>query len=1006
MGFEQPANLDYSSWRGALEDKVQKACGDDWMFKAPSWTLSEKMFRNLQNSDAAAALEAYMLKEDNLNSYISKRGGFLFMLILCIVLFLVSIAVALAVSRRVRGCFSKVFCGVCRSRDRPRLKQVPSEVRTRLLGVVAGAGIVSLALLIVQIIVSSRMLVDVKKVDCGMWMQLYGHFYGASNLSKDLEHPATANIAWGWRGTQPLLDALAVINQTTNPHNPENDIRVKLYAAYDQLKLDAEAKRLETDKIVDEWIALADAWWGLSTDLSRGDIFNGTWSEFNIGTANAVMYKSKVFKWETQQTLETGWQQMDELLERYAGENSDLLGKAEAATSDSVSTINQMNAVIGALTEKWDSLGPKLIRALRALGALLILLCCAVFFIIPGVAALVMMLRSRMKQDKLPSKKERRFWGYTFIFTVIITGFAALLCGLTFFLIGIGNDVCDLLEDGLFNRGVWGILGDDILSPPGVVDIDVPRILETCILREGDGNVAAALALDARIAELAVEVDRAKEVVLTTRDNLLDRENKLLRIRIVETGAEDIMYTVWRAGMRDDNLVNGVLEKDAEFEYRRTLTDFGVPSPWFDLEWVPEDTSVLLCIIPGTADNSATGAWGLLWHSCQKLGKTGIEIRPVPLNRFYDDLNSQLQLIKNEGGITDAELPSVFCSETGLAQGHVCTPSSPDAVLTKATFQDWPTTYPTGWQNALVSKTYTTDPSWGWKAWRSIVSLGRLEFYMQSMISETNATMADGRILCPLGASDCTVHDAIKATRTMANRDAPRMVRQVEDLFALVDHYVDNVTIGTMSSVIDDAYDVVEGANCQFEGTALNAAAVAPICDAIFPAVAVTCLLMGLLTLSLTVLCRQLWKWFHYTDDLADLHSEDPLKYSDARTSFADMTQRREFVELYKGLPTPEHPGSNNLATPPTEASKFEGTNLTAAPEPQSAPSIPPAEPQPSVSVHAPETQASSALQTQQTQQTRPVGGESSISQSFIVAQDHGAPEPSVSRSSFDTVKP
>lgn len=918
MGFATPEAFDYSQWKEPLESKVRNACGDEWMFKAPSWTFSQKMFRNLQNTLSAEALEDYMLGDGTLSHYLNTRGGFLFMLILGIVILIATIFVAIAVCPKVRTFYSKVCCGACGHRDRPRMKQVQEEVRASLLMRTALVGFAAVALLAVQIVASARMLADIKKVDCGMWLELYGHFYGVESLSKDLTNDVTANIAWSWGGTQPLLESLSQINDTTNPHNPNNGIRTKLYNGLDELKANATAKSRETGIVIDEWVALSDAWWGMGTNCSAGDTFNGTWSEFNVGTANAVAYKAKVYKNEILETLDTAWVTIEDLLERYAGESSDLLGKAEAATTDAVSTINQMNAVLGALTQKWDHLGPHLIRAMRAIAALLIILCFVVFILAPTAMYLAIKLVSQMKQDTLPTFQQRRAWSYTFISVMLTAGFAGLYCGLTFFMVGLGNDVCDLLEDGVLTRGVWEVLGDDILHPEGVTDIDVPRILDTCILQEGDGNVAAALALDARIAELAVEVDRAKEVVLETRDELLERDTRTLRVQIVRTGAEDMMDFIYRTPMRDDQLVDGAVDsQNSDFNHRPLLSDLGVPAPWFNASWTPSSQSVLLCIIPGSADNggsgSKLGAWGLLAYNCQKLGRTGIEIRPVPLNIFYDALNSQLPSIRSEAGIT-TDLPEAFCSQTGESEGFACSTNA--YTLTKDDFKDWPTTYNTVWQNALVKPTYTSDPSIGWKAWRTLLALGRLETFMQTRISETNATSATGTITCPLGAPDCTIHSAIKASRAKTKEVAPRLDVELQDLFALFDFYVDNITIGSMSSVVDDAYQVVEGANCQFEGTALNAAAIMPLCQAIFPATTVTSLLMALMTIVLCLLGSQLWKWYHFMDDLAQLHGDDPGRYDEAKISFATMSQRREFVELYTGVPIPENRGSAIGATP------------------------------------------------------------------------------------------
>eukprot|EP01054_Gregarina_sp_Poly1_P001889 Gregarina_sp_Poly_1__1888@NODE_1491_length_4005_cov_473_002031_g987_i0_p1_GENE_NODE_1491_length_4005_cov_473_002031_g987_i0NODE_1491_length_4005_cov_473_002031_g987_i0_p1_ORF_typecomplete_len995_score144_067TM_GPCR_Srv/PF10323_9/3_37TM_GPCR_Srv/PF10323_9/11MFS_1/PF07690_16/2_1MFS_1/PF07690_16/1_4SUR7/PF06687_12/7_2SUR7/PF06687_12/7_9SUR7/PF06687_12/8_6e03DUF1129/PF06570_11/6_9e02DUF1129/PF06570_11/0_65_NODE_1491_length_4005_cov_473_002031_g987_i03783362 len=901
MTFSPPSNFDYSSWKDALEDKVQSACGDEWIFKSPSWYFSKQMFRNLQNNVAAERLEGYMLKQDgySLGGYLNKRGGFLFMLIFGLILLVISVLLTLSVIPKVRNFYSKLLNGACRTRDRPRLKQIQPEIRNRVVGIVFGCSFTAIALLVVQMVASSRMLVDVKKVDCGMWMQLYGHFYGVPSLSKDLHAEVTREISWSWRGTQPLLEALSYINRTVNPNDPENPIRGKLWNGYRELQGNATIKQQETNLVMDQWIDLSDTWWGLSTSVSAGDVFNGTWSEFTVGTAPAVAYKSKIYKQEVETTLTQGWVGIERLLERYAGETSDLLIKAEAAASDAISTINQMNAVIGALTEKWDHLGPMLIRALRALGGLIITLYIFIFALVPCSIVLVMMLRSRMKSDVLPSKKERTMWGYAYIATALMAGFAALYCGLTFFLAGLGNDVCDLLEDGVFVRGQWGVLGDDILSPQGVVDVDVPRILDTCILKEGDGNVATALALDARIAELAEEVDRAKAVVLQTRETMLDRANRLLRVQIIKTGAEDMFDFIWRSPMAQD----GYMANTDDRVLARNLVTEGVPAPWFDDSWDITMQPSLLCLIPTSA--SVEFAMKTLAYNCAKNGATGLEVRPVPLNFVYEKLNSALGTVIAEGGLGD--FPTTFCSDLGDRLGFPCDPS--DERINADEFRDWPKqlgTNASGWNAALTQTTFANDETLGYRTWRTILSLGRLETFMQTLLSQTNATQAGYRVRCPLGAPDCTIYDAIKVARQITKEQAPILIQQVEGLFGLVDHFVDNVTIGTMSSVVESAYDVVEGSNCQFEGTALNAAAVHPLCEAIFPAVTVTALVTGLTALTLALLGRHLWKWYHYMEDLASLHGDDPVKYDEAKVSFVNMSQRREFVELYTGVPTPE----------------------------------------------------------------------------------------------------
>eukprot|EP01053_Blabericola_migrator_P003205 Blabericola_migrator_1__3204@NODE_1942_length_3530_cov_792_035518_g1238_i1_p1_GENE_NODE_1942_length_3530_cov_792_035518_g1238_i1NODE_1942_length_3530_cov_792_035518_g1238_i1_p1_ORF_typecomplete_len997_score215_90Prominin/PF05478_11/4_5e02Prominin/PF05478_11/0_0068MFS_Mycoplasma/PF07672_13/1_7MFS_Mycoplasma/PF07672_13/1_1e02Srg/PF02118_21/0_2Srg/PF02118_21/2_3e03_NODE_1942_length_3530_cov_792_035518_g1238_i13053295 len=923
MVFERPENFDYSSWRADLEDHVQSACGNTWRFKGPSWTFSETVFRNLQDSEASGALESYMLKESSMGHYLKYRSGFVFMLVLGIVLLIAAILTTLAVNPKVRKFYSHLFCGSCRGRDRPKLNSIQQEVRRRMLWVIGCSSIIVIGLVTFQIVITSRMLVDVKKVDCGVWMQLYGHFYGVDSLDKDELNEVTREIAWNWRGTIPLLDAIKAIDSKVDPSLEDNPLRAKLWAGYETLKTDAAIQSEETNRILTDWMTMSKTWYEIGDGLSAGYTKkNGTWTEFMVGTANAVAYKAEVFSTELATTLKTGYTDIEGLLETYAGTNSELLSKAKAATDDSASTINQMNAIIGSLTEKWNHLGPKLMAALRAIAGLIISVCIIAFGISPVCIVLAGALRSHMITGESVSSKGSKLWCVSFVIVAILAGACALFSGLTFLLIGIGNDACDVLEDGVFERGQWAMLGDDILHPEGVTDIDTQRVLDTCVKTSGDGNIASGLALDARIAELAEDVEAAKEVVMATRDSLLDIEQRTLRVQVIKTGAEDMMDFIVRPPTLFDprNSVT-IGTSDVSTDPQWTFFEGGVVGAFFDAQWELDEQSCLLCIIPATASNDF--AFTDLRHNCIRMGDVGIEIRPVPINVMYDTLNAKILDIPSP---RSSDISEAYCSALGETLGFACPTGA--TKIDATTFATWPDTYPKEIETAMLEiKNVTTGDLFGWKLWRTLLAVGRMEYFLSQNVMSLDASHSHyGHVVCPMGAYDCTVYDAIRATREAFKARSPELVEQVNKVFAIVNHYVDNVTIGSMSSIVTDAYDVVEGANCQFEGTALYAAAVMPLCTAVFPAVAATSIVTAVLAVVLAVLAHHLLKWYHYLVDLEQLHAHEQLGYGAIAESTAapDTAPQTPLTPLTTPPATPSVPQSDDSVKRPSSQSSDE----------------------------------------------------------------------------------
>eukprot|EP01056_Protomagalhaensia_sp_Gyna25_P005165 Protomagalhaensia_sp_Gyna_25__5164@NODE_60_length_5841_cov_193_739573_g44_i0_p1_GENE_NODE_60_length_5841_cov_193_739573_g44_i0NODE_60_length_5841_cov_193_739573_g44_i0_p1_ORF_typecomplete_len963_score173_85SUR7/PF06687_12/1_1e02SUR7/PF06687_12/1_1SUR7/PF06687_12/8_2e02_NODE_60_length_5841_cov_193_739573_g44_i01163004 len=923
MAFEQPANLDYSVWRSALEDRVQSACGNDWSFTAPGWSFNEQLFRNMQKSSASTYLENYMLKDPNysLGGYLGKRGGEFFTLILGVVLLLFAIALSLAVVPKIRATYSKLCCGVCRTRDRPRLKQAAETAPRKFIFGIGIPGLATLALIAVQLTASSRTIVDIDAVNCGMWLQLYGHFYGTTDLAKEVSDPNITSIAWNWRGTQPLLEALEHIHETTEPSNEANPLRALLWGAYNQLRTDATQLQAETVKTLDYWIDQSSGWYGMGDEKSTGESTKTrTWTEFLVGTANGVAYKSQEYKDEMAETLVAGFAQMEQLLNHFVGQDAALLQKSAEAAEDAISTVSQINAVLGEMTAMWDHLGPTLVSLVKAITGLTISVCILLFAAVPVSSYMCMSLYNKMKEDKLPSAKDQKMWCGMFIGTTICTGACALFCCLSVFLLAVGNDACDVLEGAVFQRGQWNVLGESVLSPPGVTDIDVPRILDTCVHPSGDGNVAGSLALDIRIADLAADVESAKDIVRSTRDVLLDKETRRIRVSVIETGAADMMDFIVRAPSASDPV--STTFGDLDDKRKPLLTDIGAYGPYFNDNWKVEEQSTLLCIIPAT--HSDTYAFRDLHSRCPTVGDTGLGIRPVPVNFAYDLLNQLMPAIVTEGNVPN--VPISFCSQLGQELGlYTCPPGA--TVITPQMFATWPTSMDPeqeAWQTDLLAATFTTDPALGYKAWRTILTVGRLEYFMNLRVSDTQAgLLMKTQVHCPAEMPDCLLYDAIRETKAGAVERAHLLNTALERLFGLIDHFVDTVTVGTMDSVVASAYDVVEGSNCQFEGTALYNAVVVPLCTAVFPSVAVTAIVTGILTIVAGLLSYSLWIWFHYLADVFDRYNGDKSAYDDGNVELADSGRRDLFQYYGVAVPSaavtsgaPEAPATTAEAEP------------------------------------------------------------------------------------------
>lgn len=921
MGLPDVTDGDYSSWESVLRKRVDNAC-NAYEFSAPKSHYGRSIWKSMASAASVVKLERWRTDEGySIQKYIRSRGACIAVIVLGLIMLVFAIVSCFAVKTSVREKMSKWFCGLWRRRNRPRLQSLKKREKRRLGLYAALFGLASLVSVIYVFIVSAQLIDGAQKANCNVWLQMYGHFFGAGELSKG----GVDEIAMSWTGTVPLHTNVLKLGEKVAV-GPDNPTRALLQEGYLALQADATAR---ADKLSADVLGLKDIttnYRALMTMEYHSPIPGEELNQRLVGLGETVMSKSDIFVEDLAKTLTDGWTGIEELLERYTGDASELMNKSYAAVVDTVRSLTQIDAAIAKLAKLWDHQGKTVTRLLVALGSISIVVGVALVAALILSCFLFVDFFTRSKKDRLPAKKEIRPYGAAFSLYCVVAGLSAFLCGLFYLLGAVGTDVCALLNDGLFQRGNWDILGDAMIEDPvkdfPVADrVDLRTVFDTCIKRTGEGNVAVSIGLDGKIAELANDVNEARRDVLETRDRLLKKREKMGRVSVLGLALNEAMEVVTR---RYEAQSDG--ELTPFFEEVRNLN--AEVKPWKDV-----GETNLLWVIPMLTMQPVLF---LVLELVDPMLKVNA------LNAGYDIMNEALTYIHKNAETPNAAIPTKICP--GLLNNRALLIENGTSFDCDGAFlvnRDWTTTTRTttmekgsrgkgsrgkGSQAVVVNNfdryQDLLDNLWNHTIWPDApLFRGKYEGTTVPQrtaallkefirIAEWNgkmrsdyATLQPDQFPCPDGAADCPFESIRQDMRKRFMQSSKGMVNGVEELLGTVDEYVDGLVLPTMTSLVTDANELTEDANCQFEGTALEYAVTPALCDATFPASASLCVIFGLISLFATALASINLFCFHYLRDLASPFEFNKELYNLANHEFTPMRSRKEFVN-FTGQPT------------------------------------------------------------------------------------------------------
>lgn len=639
MGFAAQDDGNYTSWREPLFTKVDKWCSDR-TFSVPSMKIGKQLYDYSFKEAASTSVVNFLHHTESLGSYLGQRPGVIVMIVFGLIILGISIFASLSIKPKIRNFWTKRFCGSCRPRSRPRMGDVEPRFRFELTLVSVGVGLLTVILSVFAMTVSAQIVQGVRGFNCGMWGQVTGHFFGAREFSTG-EVP---ELATQWVGTINMTKQLADLKVKVTPGDT-NPLYVALYDGFNDMKEKSTNLATNLDAMIAEAQTInAESVWVLE-NVTKADWRGRKLSQGMNGT---IYMKGNVFRDELWTTLDSGFTKTIELVEKYAGKDSLLLGKAYQAVLDTEASIAQIDAGLAGIASLLDSLGP-LLTALFLLGASLdFVFVATVIFASVCFLIIAWKLSKRLKHDRMASAKTRKHWALTFSILATSAGLAALLSAVFFALGIVGRDACYGLDDSLFVRGEWEIFGDKILYPLDNMTLDMRVVFDTCVRQDGGGDIPVALALDGRIAELSDDVERAKADVIATREAVLRRNEMTTRVRTLGLALTENFNSHFH------NLEGGLPIVGGEDSYN---DDF---SPATSVGWTVRENykktgpNNLVCLIP-IVNSPFPAVLRALAYGCQD-----ITHRTALFNQAIDMANEVAAAASAAG---DTNMPKAFCTQ-------------------------------------------------------------------------------------------------------------------------------------------------------------------------------------------------------------------------------------------------------------------------------------------------------------------------------------------------------
>lgn len=839
----------------------------------------------MKRASSSRALQDFVAGRGKLPHYLNKRPEGLTILILCLLLFALGIALVFVIrQQKSRKWLSNITLGKFKSRPRPRLNEVRQGKSGKLInfGLIFAIGTITASIFLMYL--GGQILNGTYATNCMLWLQVEGHFNGAAALPPPKE--PIDNLVSLWDGTIGVQQQLKALDPKVTIGD-DNPVLQKSLAGYRELKRDMTAKSAELDAIGLGGLDIAkahDEHLRILSELTEKTYYKDEkYAPYKHGLSRVIPVKVATLIDELANTLEASWASIENLLDKYLGSESYLMHKAKKSVVDARRTIAEIDAAIAALTKQLNAMLPLLQGLIQFSTSLVLILAIGLLAYPIYLCYTLFQLDKRLKDDQFPDKGFRRLWDISFMSAGLMAAASTLLFGVLYLTGAVANDACEAISRGLFIEGDWAMLGDKILKPEPFHDsmtTDMKLVLDTCIRADGDGNLATALHLDGRIADLAGDVEVAKNDVRNTREELLQRKERLARVRVlgfafqeaVKSQYKDIPPTEHFPLWYNQTMMFTWDFKDYKTEYHNHLPVIVAE------QLLPMDPTIALMIM---------------------LTKKQFNYPISSYNEAIDHLNNKTTEWLQIAGVPENKIPQ-YCVETlkGSRYNHPCA-KNPAAIYISGDLDNHHV-------DQLVDAgmgSIEGDPEERERRRTLMRDIRDHEFMANHEIT------ANDVVKCPEGAASCKWNDARLEASDQLLQWETDLVTKTAEAFGFVDKFVDKVVVKEMASLVDDANTITNRANCQFEGTALHLA-VQPLCRSAVPGISVAAITCAVVAIFMALMASYVWVWYHYMIDVADHHQDSAEVYY--QPAFNPMSTRKEFVS-YTGWPV-----SSNMASKET----------------------------------------------------------------------------------------
>lgn len=545
----------YSSWLPVFNEKIDQYCKTPGSFENGvsvfSNGASKSLFGRLYSQSGVDSLTR-AIETHSLPEYFGGKVGMICYLVISLIAFILSIVLACSLFKCFRDKFLKCG-GACN--DRPRYHPRHFAVKLKALKITAICVFcIMFAVSVVSLFYAANLSYGTNSLACDFWSGMRGHYFGA----RDFQAPA--GVSTDWKGSNPQW---VVMNQLKHIVNPKPEGARPLQFVPDDDKatatlpvcplcqqiihefngtggfveaVDNNRKTVMKQSIEGAFLDEAMAWFIKSYQWPKLDSKNTVEFKFSRVEEMKFQYGSilpallKKYAVDLDATTDRGIGLFEKHLDIYLGRDSMMLSASYETADNSVVSLGDVDSVMAKVIMMWDaSVWPMIRVAFKIIIAITCVLgILAVFFSIAGTTAFLKLSKD-VHSSSIPSSKIITGLGVTYVILLIFSGFSFFMSSILLFAGSAGSDGCGFVDTVAFDEGNWKVFPASVWNETITGLTDIPTVLDTCVKRTGDGDVAASLGLRMSLDKLEQAVDTLQAKLLSTVNKELDLEFKNLK---------------------------------------------------------------------------------------------------------------------------------------------------------------------------------------------------------------------------------------------------------------------------------------------------------------------------------------------------------------------------------------------------------------------------------------------------------------------------------------------